>query len=165
MRPLGATRAFSPLGRETFITKVSWADDWPRMAPAELAPRGAIEETVFDFADASTLDDPGWLAVRTTPTDVASMTTRPGSLTIAGERSTLNAPRPQFIGRRQRHLTATVSTRVNASAGAGGPAARYDEEHHISIEAREQGEATVVTARAKVARIEQTWRPPCPRGR
>src|SRR5881397_3602260 len=30
MRPLGGTRAFSPLGRETFATPVDWVDGWPQ---------------------------------------------------------------------------------------------------------------------------------------
>ena len=38
MRPLGATQSFSPLGRETFITDVAWADGWPR---ARAGPAGA----------------------------------------------------------------------------------------------------------------------------
>ena len=73
MRPLGLTQSFSPLGRETFITPVSWADGWPQPDPVLLAPRDAVDEEVFDFADPAALDDPGWLAVRTTPESVASV--------------------------------------------------------------------------------------------
>ena len=39
MRPLGATQSFSPLGRETFITDVAWADGWPQPEPVLLAPQ------------------------------------------------------------------------------------------------------------------------------
>ena len=38
VRPLGATVAFSPLGRETFLTDVDWVDGWPQPEPVELAP-------------------------------------------------------------------------------------------------------------------------------
>ena len=39
MRPLGATQAFSPLGRETFITDVAWADGWPAAGAGRCWPR------------------------------------------------------------------------------------------------------------------------------
>jgi xylan 1,4-beta-xylosidase len=157
VRPLGLTQSFSPLGRETFITPVSWADGWPRPDPVLLAPRDAVDEEVFDFRDPSALQDPGWLAVRKTPESVASV--REGRLAITGYAG-LDDLRPQFVGRRQRHLTATVSATVDASSGAGGLAARYDEEHWICLEAR----GTVVTARAHLAGLAQTWQATVPPG-
>jgi xylan 1,4-beta-xylosidase len=150
VRPLGLTQSFSPLGRETFITPVSWADGWPQPEPVLLVPRDAIEEENFDFADPAALADPGWLAVRTTPGSVASVVDR--RLSITGW-AWLGDSRPQFVGRRQRHHRAVVSTTVDASGGAGGLAARYDENHWICLEAR----GTVVTARAQVAGLAQTW--------
>ena len=77
MRPLGLAQSFSPLGQETFITPVSSAGGWPQPEPVLLAPRDAVEEEVFDFADPSALEDLGWLAVRTTPESVASVRERP----------------------------------------------------------------------------------------
>jgi xylan 1,4-beta-xylosidase len=157
MRPLGLTQSFSPLGRETFITPVSWVDGWPQPGPVLLAPRDGAEEEVFDFAGPPALEDPGWLAVRTTPESVASIVD--GRLSITG-RSGLDDPHPQFVGRRQRHLTATVSATVDASGGTGGLAARYDEDHWICLEAR----GTAVTARAHVAGLAQSWRATVPAG-
>jgi xylan 1,4-beta-xylosidase len=156
VRPLGASQSFSPLGRETFITPVTWADGWPQPEPVLLAPGDGVEE-VFDFADPASLDDPGWLAVRATPASVASAGN--GGLSITG-RSGLDDPHPQFVGRRQRHLSAAVSTTVDASAGAGGLAARYDEDHWFALEAR----GTVVTARAHLAGVEQAWQATVPPG-
>jgi hypothetical protein len=104
----------------------------------------------FDFADPSSLDDPGWLAVRTTPSAVASIAG--GRLSIKG-RCGLDGSHPQFVGRRQRHLTAAVTATVDASAGVGGLAVRYDEEHWFALEAR----GTVVTGLAHLASVEQTW--------
>jgi xylan 1,4-beta-xylosidase len=157
VRPLGLTQSFSPLGRETFITPVHWDDSWPQPEPVLLAPRGAVEEESFHFTDPSALDRPGWLAVRTTPESVASIAR--GRLSITG-RVGLDDPHPQFVGRRQRHLTATVSATVDASGGAGGLAARYDEDHWISLEAR----GTAVTARAQVAGLAQSWQATVPAG-
>lgn len=157
MRPLGLTQSFSPLGRETFITPVSWAGGWPQPEPVLLAPRATAEEEVFDFAGSSALEDPGWLAVRTTPASVAS--TAGGRLSING-RSGLDDPHPQLVGRRQRHLTATVSATVDACTGAGGLAVRYDENHWIALEAQ----GTVVTARARLAGLAQAWQVTVPAG-
>jgi xylan 1,4-beta-xylosidase len=157
VRPLGLTQSFSPLGRETFITPVSWADGWPQPEPVLLAPRDTVEEEFFDLADPSALQDPGWLAVRTTPGSVAAVVD--GRLSIKG-RTGLDDPHPQFVGRRQRHLTAAVSVTVDASSGTGGLAARYDEQHWIALEAR----GTVVTARAHVAGLAQSWQAEVPAG-
>jgi beta-xylosidase len=162
MRPLGATVAFSPLGRETFVTDVAWVDDWPQPQPVELNPRPGVAEEVFDFADPAALDDPGWLAVRTTPTEVVSLTG--GRLTIAGDGNGLDSSHPRFVGRRQRHLTATVSARVDASAGTGGLATRYDEQHWFGLEARADGDSTTITARARVAGLAQDWSATLPAG-
>ncbi|WP_246080930.1 glycoside hydrolase family 43 protein [Modestobacter altitudinis] len=164
VRPLGLTRAFSPLGRETFLTDVEWVDDWPLPAPVELAPRPGVEEVVFDFTDPAALDDPGWLGVRRTPADVTSLTATPGRLTITGNGSTMDATDPCFLGRRQRHLTATISTRVDASRGTGGLAARYSEAQHLELEARGHGDHVTVTARAVVTGLTQTWEHTFPAG-
>ena len=51
-----------------------------------------------------------------------------------------------------------MTTTVDASGGAGGLAARYDEDHWISLEAR----GTVVTARAQIAGLTQTWQATVP---
>ena len=150
VRPQGATQSFSPPGRETFITPVAWEDGWPRPEPVRLAARDALTEETFDFAGPAELADPGWLAVRTTPASVASVAD--GRLSITG-RTGLDDPHPQFVGRRQRHLSAVVSVTVDAATGTGGLAARYDERHWIALEAR----GPVVTARARLAGLEQAW--------
>ena len=157
MRPLGMTQSFSPLGRETFITDVAWADGWPEPEPVLLAPRTEVEVEEFDFAETSALDDPGWLAVRTLPAEVASLTSRPGRLTVVGDGSTLDDTPPAVRGRRQRHIRSTVSTVVDATAGAGGLGFRYDEQHHVSLEARGSGDSTRVSALATVAGLRQSW--------
>ena len=136
MRPLGGTVAFSPLGRETFVTDVAWVDDWPQPAPVELTPRaGGFEET-FDFATDG-LDDPGWLAVRALPTEVAAADG--GRLVIPGDGNTLADTHPRFVGRRQRHHTSGTAVRLDVSAGTGGLAARYDEHSWYGLEARADG--------------------------
>ncbi len=97
------------------------------------------------------------MAVRTLPAEVASLTATPGRLTIVGDGSTLDDSHPRFVGRRQRHIRSTVSTVVDATAGAGGLGFRYDEQHHVSLEARGSGDTTRVSALATVAGLRQTW--------
>jgi beta-xylosidase len=97
------------------------------------------------------------MAVRTLPDDVASLTSTPGRLTIVADGSTLDDTHPRFVGRRQRHLRSTVSTVVDATAGVGGLAFRYDEQHHVSLEAHGGSDGTRVTALATVAGLRQSW--------
>ncbi len=154
VRPLGGTQAFSPLGRETFATPVTWVDGWPLPQPVQLAPREGVEREQIDFTDDAVLDDPAWLAVRCTPRQVARIAG--GRLVISGDAG-LDSPHPCFVGRRQRHLTATVRTRVDASTGAGGLAARFDESSWFALEVRGTESGAVVTAQAHVCGLGQSW--------
>lgn len=151
VRPRSMTRAFSALGRETFVTPVRWADDgWPEIDPVLLNPRaGTRVEIDFD----APLDGE-WIAVRALPSDVASV--GGGALVLRGTGVTLDDPRPVFVGRRQEHLTSAVTATVDVSAGVGGLAVRYDERFHVEVEA---GEGTL-TARAVVAGLVQEWTRP-----
>ncbi|WP_448628338.1 family 43 glycosylhydrolase [Geodermatophilus sp. URMC 64] len=151
VRPVGLAQAYSPLGRETFLTSVEWVDGWPQARLPEPAPGRGTEES-FDLADPAALDDPGWLAVRRTPGEVGKPTA--GGLAITADSTGLDGPRPSFVGRRQRHLRATVATTVDASAGTGGLASRYGEDHWFAIEAAPDG---TVTARARLAGLDRTW--------
>jgi beta-xylosidase len=161
MRPLGGTVAFSPLGRETFITDVTWVDGWPQPQPVELAPRADVFEEVFDFTT-DDLTDPGWLAVRTLPADVATSTG--GRLVLTGDGSTLADSHPRFVGRRQRHHISTVAVRLDVTGGTGGLAGRYDEHSWYGLEARTDGGATTVTARARISGLAQDWTATLPAG-
>lgn len=149
MRPLGAARAYSPLGRETFITSVTWEDGWPVPEPVEPAPGPGVEE---DFAlDApATLEDPGWIAVRDRPDSFAAIT---GERLVIDGGSSLDSNWPHFVGRRQRHHHMAVSVRVEAVAGAGGLACRSDEQHWFGLELR----GWTVTAIAHLAGVVQRW--------
>ncbi|ROR46545.1 glycoside hydrolase family 43 protein [Kitasatospora cineracea] len=156
VRPLGEAQAFSPLGRETFITDVTWSEDgWPVLSPVRLAPRTTTETAVFTFDDEAALDDPGWLAVRTTPRSHCRMAD--GHLVLLGGHAQLDDLQPVFVGRRQRHLNATVATTVALSAGTGGLAARYDEHHHFGLAVSTAAGTTLVTAWGAVAGLRQEW--------
>lgn len=164
MRPRGMTQAFSALGRETFVSRIDWVDDWPVAQPVELRPRPGITEYDITFHDVEgrSLDD-GWLAIRQEAAEVAKFDID-GRLVITGDGSTLDDPRPKFIGRRQLNQTARFSTTVDVTQGTGGIASRYDEDHHYEIEATGGPEGTVVVARARLASLVQEWSVMLPAG-
>ncbi|MCI1017119.1 family 43 glycosylhydrolase [Microbacterium sp. C5A9] len=152
VRPRSMTRAFSALGRETFVTTVHWRDDgWPAIDPVPLNPRPGTRVDV-DFSAQRTLDGE-WIAVRTTPASIADLDARPDALVLHGAGRTLDDPHPVFLGRRQEHLTNAVTVTVDVRAGVGGLAVRYDERFHVELEAG----AGVVIARAVVADLVQEW--------
>jgi xylan 1,4-beta-xylosidase len=153
VRPRSMTRAFSALGRETFVTAVRWEDDgWPAIDPVLLNARpGTRVEVSFDEPL-----DAEWISVRSFPADNADLAARAGWLTLHGTGATLGDARPVFVGRRQEHLTNSVTVRMDASAGVGGLAVRYDEHFHVEVEAG----AGSVTARAVVSGLVQEWTVP-----
>ncbi|MFT3797431.1 family 43 glycosylhydrolase [Microbacterium sp.] len=150
VRPRGGTRAFSALGRETFVTPVAWRGGWPAIAPVELNPRpGTRVEIGFD----APLDEE-WIAVRRLPAQVAAV--QSGRLVLTADGSTLADVRPVFVGRRQEHLTSHTTVRLDVSAGTGGLAVRYDERFHLSVQAGDG----VVTAHASFMGLDQQWSAP-----
>ena len=73
-----------------------------------MTPTGTPDEGVtFDLGDQAVLADPGWLSVRRTPAEVAVI--RDGRLVITGDGRGLDDVRPSFLGRRLRHMSATIS--------------------------------------------------------
>ncbi|MFG2946387.1 glycoside hydrolase family 43 protein [Streptomyces adustus] len=162
VRPLGLAQSFSPLGRETFLGTVDWVDGWPQARLADLPP-SPPEEVDYDFTTPSALRDPEWIAVRRPAAEFAR--TVPGGLLISGAASTgLDGPRPAFLGRRQRHLAATVSATFDARAGTGGLALRNAEDNAVALEARASAAGVEVTARAVVAGFDRSWHATLPAG-
>jgi xylan 1,4-beta-xylosidase len=152
VRPRSMTRAFSALGRETFVTPVHWHENgWPSIDPVLLNPRPGTRVEV-GFAPDEALDGE-WLAIRRPTAEVADLTSRPGWLTLRGDGATLDDPHPVLLGRRQEHLTNRVTVTVDASAGVGGLAVRYDERFHIEVEAGNG----MVTGRAVIGGLRQVW--------
>ncbi|KDA05388.1 glycoside hydrolase [Microbacterium sp. CH12i] len=155
VRPRSMTRAFSALGRETFVTSVRWEDNgWPVIDPVLLNHRAGTRVDI-DFASQRALDAE-WMAVRTLPAEVADLTARLDALTLHGTGTTLNDPHPVFLGRRQEHLTNAVTVHLDVRSGVGGLAVRYDERFHVEIEAGNG----LLTARAVVADLVQEWTAP-----
>jgi xylan 1,4-beta-xylosidase len=157
VRPAGGTQAFSPLGRETFVTAARFEDGWLRIDPVELNPASPGMSYTDNFPGPTL--SPEWIAVRRYPAELARLGT-PGRLGLTGDGSTMDDQRPVFVGRRQQHRTVTVSVNVDPDDGIGGLCVRFDELHHYDIEVG----AGTVTARGAVAGIRQEWSCPAPSG-
>jgi len=159
VRPRSMTRAFSALGRETFVTPVQWQDDgWPTIDPVLLNPRSGTR--VVDEFDSDQLDHE-WLTIRQAREEVVDPTSTQGSLVLRGDGSTMDDPHPVFLGRRQEHLTNSATIAIDVFTGVGGFALRYDERFHVEVEA---GGGSVL-ARAVIGGLRQEWSVPFDGGR
>lgn len=152
VRPVGFTRSFSPLGRETFLTTVDWVDGWPRVRPVEVAARSGGVVELLDPERA--LDEQGWLGVRQDPSALVQM--EPDRVILVGG-GDLDDPRPRFVGRRQQHLAAAFSACVDVADGTGGIAGRHSETHWFSLDARSVDDRVLVTARAALSGFAHEW--------
>jgi beta-xylosidase len=147
VRPGGGTPGWHGLGRETFLTPVTWEDGWPRPARVTLdipgLPGGSAgPRSELDDFDSPTLA-PRWIAPRRHPGDLGETVTRPGWLTLTATSASLDDPNAAFVGRRQQGRSCRVRARVDASAGRGGLAVRIDEKHHYEVEVA-AGTATAI---------------------
>lgn len=76
----------------------------------------------------------------------------------------LRSPHPVLIGRRQRHVSARVSARVDASAGAGGLVGRYDETSWFALSVRESEGVATIIATASLSGLRQSGSARLPMG-
>ncbi|AHG92052.1 glycoside hydrolase family 43 [Gemmatirosa kalamazoonensis] len=114
-------------GRETFLMRVSWRDGWPVLTSGQegvpyVAPRPTLPAqpapTIPTRGNFTVRDDfsgralaPYWLMLRTPRETWWDLTSAPGSLSLAARPVPLSSRgQPSFLGRRQQHLTATVTT-------------------------------------------------------
>lgn len=118
---------FYNTGRETFLMPVQWHNGWPVITAGKeripyihkrpdlpLQPSSEIPEsgnfTLRDDFNRKKLA-PYWNFIRTPRKKWYSLTAKPGRLTIESRPVPLGSHgQPSFIGRRQQHIRATVST-------------------------------------------------------
>jgi len=158
IRPRGVTPGFHVLGRETFLAPVTWQDGWPVVGAAELEvatrPPGPIDPVltpVRDDFDGSALH-PRWISVRRPPDEVASLSARPGWLTLLGGPASLADPQPVFVGRRQQHPHCRVRGLIDAGSSLeAGLVIRMDESSHYEIAVT----ADRIIARACIGPLQQ----------
>jgi len=157
-RPRSTTRAFAPMGRETFCSPVTWDDDrWPHIAPVELSPEPTEIDRLIPFPSESSAALDGFdgeiIAVRRFPRQVADLAARPGWARLAGRGVGMEDPQPDFLGVRQCTEACEVTALLDLSAGVGGLAVRFDEQFHFDIEV----DGTDVTATMHLPTLAQSW--------
>jgi len=155
-------------GRETFLMPVRWNDGWPVLTEGDeavpyilarpdlplQAESGAPMRGNFSIRDE--FDGPElaryWMTIRETGASWFDLESAPGALTLRAGSDRLGAyGSPSFIGRRQQHATAQVTTAVQfipARPGdAAGLVAFQNDEHFyflaIDAAAADGGEARV----------------------
>jgi xylan 1,4-beta-xylosidase len=143
VRPRGGTPGWHVIGRETYLTSVTWADGWPvagEVAPVMTAPPwpaypvASMPQPVRDDFDAASLH-PRWVSLRSRPVSCCSVAERAGWLTLHARGGSLDAPDVTFAGRRQQLLSFAARTLIDPAEGRGGLAIRLDERHHYEVEA------------------------------
>jgi xylan 1,4-beta-xylosidase len=139
-RPRGFFPGFHVLGRETFLTPVTWHDGWPTAGPVEAQhrlpaaePSGPDEPGHGDDFDSPVLG-PAWISPRGRSPESWSLTERPGWLTLHATGPTLDEPGCTFIGRRQQFPDGFVRVRVDPGRACTGVSVRIDEAHHYDLE-------------------------------
>ena len=160
------TRPYAPnlynTGRETFLLPVEWRDGWPVILPhgkpvplvakapqlpAFSAPPTAGSFTIRDEFRKSRLD-PAWMMMRT-PARPWWRTGAGGLLLTARAERIGDGRQPSFLGRRQQHADATVTTRVTFAPAAGqeaGLAAVQNDNYFLSVALVRDGARNLVRA-------------------
>jgi xylan 1,4-beta-xylosidase len=137
------------LGRETFLTPVTWDDGWPVFSPGagrvrlderrpDLPPAPWPALPAADSFDAPALA-PTWMFVRTPREQWWSLTQRPGHLRLRLRPETLaDRANPSFVARRieHRHFAAHTSVDIapRADSDVAGMAIYHSDDHHIRFE-------------------------------
>lgn len=161
VRPVGYPPCYH-LGRETFLSPVTWSDDgFPvfgqdgRLAlemetPLEL--ERAVSESGRDDFDSKTLA-PHWNYLRNPDPERSSLEARPGYLRLHGSEHGLDdIASPAWVGRRQCHFQVRVATCLEFQATSEGEEAglvlRQNERHHYEVFVTQRaGQSTVVLRR------------------
>jgi len=129
VRTRGMTRQFSSLGRETFISELTWQDGWPHAEPVQ--PNDIVAPPVFHDDFSSEQLNLEWVALRQLPTDIVERAA--DGVVLTGNGQGLDDLTPAWIGRRQRRLEGIVYADLTVS-GVGGISLRYDEAAHYDLE-------------------------------
>ncbi|MGI5242035.1 glycoside hydrolase family 43 protein [Dactylosporangium sp. CA-139066] len=133
VRPGGGSPGWHVLGRETFLTRVRWVDDWPVVDPVVLDV-GPVPDPVRDDFDGAELH-PRWISLRDRPAEHCTTAQRPGWLTLHARGGSLDDLDVILVARRQQDPYCRVRAAIDAAGGRGGLVARLDDRHHYEIEA------------------------------
>lgn len=166
-------------GRETFLMPVTWKDGWPFITtdPVPYAhrrpllspqppPGGTPVPTSGNFTVREEFDGPrlplDWLMIRTPRDTFVDFTSSPGALTLRARRVVLGERRgqPSYVGRRQQHQFATVTTAMRYQpvmpGDRAGIAAFQDDTHWYLLAVGRAGGRRVVRLARRNGAAEET---------
>ncbi|MCI6556196.1 glycoside hydrolase family 43 protein [Schaalia hyovaginalis] len=156
-RPRSMTRAFAPIGRETFFTPVTWVDGWPHVEPVRLGERRPAEDLAITFPSEAPASLRGFdgelISVRAFPWEIVDLEARPGFARIEGVGVGMEDAHPRFLGMRVRTEEMVFTAALDLSEGVGGICLRYEEGARLEIEVA----SGVATATMTIRGLTQSW--------
>ena len=143
------------MGRETFLAKVVWEDDWPVVNPGigrledmfEIPGEGDATR-YFDECRSYTFSNnilpPEFLSLRNNREQVMSLSERPGYLRLYMRKDTLkDLAEPAYLAVRQQHMDYEAETQFEvhfgAEGGCVGAAMMQNNENHVRVEYFREG--------------------------
>jgi alpha-N-arabinofuranosidase len=167
-RPVGYPR-YHILGRETFLTPVTWKDGWPIVgnnSTVDLEMEGplstpqtwdSVEPLRNDFNDPELGLHWNWL--RNPVLENYSTSKNPGWLRLMGTEATLDdKASPTFLGRRQRLFNCRVSTLLDFTPQAeneeAGLVVLADNRHHYEIGITQKAGQRSVIVRCRIGTLQ-----------
>jgi xylan 1,4-beta-xylosidase len=151
-------QAFHHLGRETFITPLSWENGWPRVQ----GPVPEIGNPPPPFRDdfSALALGPAWIARRQPDPAQTDLTTRPGTLRLLGAAATLDDDNPEaFRGIRLDRYdftwTASLSFQPREENEEAGLALVMANDCHLEWVLTRRGQQPVLLLRRRVLDIRQ----------
>jgi xylan 1,4-beta-xylosidase len=153
--------ANSHLGRESFLTPITWEEGWPVVHPdAPFKPELTVqalpqrpwpEQPIRDDFDGVKLGFQ-WNFLRNPLEGSWSLQRRPGYLSLTGNPFTLkDIAAPAFVGRRQQHFNATATTKLyfypTKNYEEAGITAFMNFEHHYAMLVRKKGNGREIIMR------------------
>jgi beta-xylosidase len=143
VRPRGNTPGFHVNGRETFLTGITWVDDWP-VVDEDRFEVGERDRSFADDFSASVLH-PRWISPGG-PLD-AHVRTGPRGLTVeAGARTDADAPaHRRLLAMRPQDQYWSAEVDLDLSTGSASLALRIDDAHHAEIRVDDETVVAVLT--------------------
>ncbi|MDO7908779.1 glycoside hydrolase family 43 protein [Paenibacillus sp. JX-17] len=162
-RQIGQWQTYHHLGREVFLTPVTFGEDgWftaghngttlLTFETDRIADTAAqVEKKIFTFEN--TEWDKDWCYLRHPHTENYRL--EPDKLSLQGTDVTLDqAESPTFIGIRQKDFEAVISCDIHPADGEAGITLYMDEHHHYDLAVRRDGEGYRVVERLNIGDVK-----------
>lgn len=162
-RQIGRWLTYHHLGREVFLTPVTFGEDgWFTAGhngtvltsfETDRIPDTVIQEEKKSYTFANTDWNLDWGYLRHPARE--NYLLEEDKLTLTGTEVTLDVPAsPTFIGLRQRDFNAVISCEVSLTGGEAGITLYMDEQHHYDLAVRKDGAGYRVIERLNIGDIK-----------